>query len=78
MKRKFTKPIDLKDFNRTSSWRKDVAKDQQRIAKKMFSNTKKIYIGLLIACIVVWPGNLTRGRLIPQSSWPMQRGGLDS
>ena len=43
MKRKFTKPIDLNDFNRTSSWRKDIAKDQQRIAKKMFSNTKKIY-----------------------------------
>lgn len=42
MKKKFSKSLDMSEFNRTIHWRKEIALDQKKQAKKFFKLTKKI------------------------------------
>ena len=43
MIKKYSKLINLNEFNRTIHWRKDIANDQKNHAKKFLSFTEKIY-----------------------------------
>lgn len=43
MEKKYSKLLDLNEFNRTIHWRRDIATDQKNHAKKLLSLTQKIH-----------------------------------